>query len=138
MREKDIENEIAYLEEILKKVGAEADKIKKYVPKGARLRAFRHGKDYQYYMRRCGVRDNGEYIKRKDIKLVSMLAQLEYDEKLSGILQQLAETLRTVDEAGVGDAFEEALEQMIPGKRELVKPHYVSDEMYIRNWKEQE
>ena len=138
IREKEITSEICFLQDTLEKLHDETKHLRARIPEGASLRAARHRDGYQYFMRYRGKRDNGEYIKQKDVKLAARLAQLEYDEKLISLIEQSLGTLEMCNEALPDAVFTEALKQIIPGKRELIQPCYVSDEMYIRNWKEQE
>ena len=134
--EKNIKDEIDSLERYLEKVSYEIEKLRKELPEGARLRAFRHGDGYQYYLRKKGKDDNGEYIKQKDIKTAAMLAQLEYDEKLAEMLREAEDKLMRC--RGRAEVFEEASSRLAMGKSKLIKPHYVSDSCYVRSWKAQE
>ena len=135
--EKDLAKEISFLEEKRQKVKEELEAIRKSVPEGARLRAFRHNSGFQYYMRRLGERNNGEYIKNTDIRIAMMLSQLEYDENLSDKLQKAIEVLMACKESGMNISFETVLAQMSPGKQVLVTPHFISDKAFIKQWREQ-
>ncbi len=137
IRDKDIEKEISVLEEKLQKIKDELEEIRESVPKGTKLRAFRHNYGFQYYVRRLGERNNGKYIKSRDIKLALVLAQIEYDEKLSEKLQEKIEVLMLCKECGMNSFFETVLEQMSPGKQVLVHPHFTSDKDFINQWSQQ-
>lgn len=123
--------------EIIKKntedVLAELEIMKSTVDQSVMLRVIKHGGGYQYFQRRKGSETNGEYIRKKDINKAITLAQIEYDEKLLGTLLELKNAL----EECIANPFEKALEQIRPGKRELVQAHYISDEAYLKNWREQ-
>ncbi|MBR3308106.1 MAG: hypothetical protein IKI75_12750 [Lachnospiraceae bacterium] len=138
IREKEIDNEICFLQDNLEKLYDEIGHLRAKTPEGVRLRAVRHGDRFQYFMRHRGERNNGEYIKQKDVKLAAMLAQLEYDEKLISIIEQAVESLEMCKESLPDTVFNEVLRQIAPGKKELIQPCYVSDEIYIKSWKEQE
>ena len=73
LRRSDIENEIAFFEENLRRIRKELENLTDKVPKGARLRAARHCNGYQYFMRTESSDINGEYIKTKDRKLAKIL-----------------------------------------------------------------
>ena len=138
IREKDIITELDFLKVSLQRVHSELEKIKKSVPEGVRLRAVRHGKGYQYFMRRYGIGGNGEYISKKNIKTAVILAQIEYDEKLVVVLQEAIDALNRCKESGIDDVFEDTLSRMAPGKRVLVDRPYISDACFLKEWREQE
>ncbi|MBR6255905.1 MAG: hypothetical protein IKR23_00890 [Lachnospiraceae bacterium] len=138
IKEKDILSEINCLEKSLERISAEIEILKKEFPEGGRLRAVRHGKGHQFFLRRSGERSNGEYIKKKDIRKAEMLAQIEYDEKLVTVFQQAIESFKKCKAAGTDSIFEEVLQSMAPGKRELVVKPYISDQCYLENWMAQE
>ena len=58
----------------------EKEKALKAAPDGT-LRLCRHGDKVQYYHRTDAKDTNGVYLKEKDVKLVSKLAQKDYDRK---------------------------------------------------------
>lgn len=134
---KDIENEIEALEDQLRCITSEYEKLKKHVPDGTRLRAAKHRNSYQYFIKSPESNRNGEYVKKKDLKTASALTQLEYDLKLIEELHKRIEELKRF-QAAIVDPFDNALGRMVLGKRELVKPHYLSDEVYISRWLNQE
>jgi len=122
----------------IERVLAELEILKSDVEGSVRLRAIKHGNEYQYFQRRKGSETNGEYIRKKDVNKAITLAQIEYDERLFHALQEEKKTLEKYESAGNFNPFGTVLEQMSPGKRKLVKPHYVSDEDYLKKWREQE
>ncbi|MCR5249375.1 MAG: hypothetical protein K6E50_02070 [Lachnospiraceae bacterium] len=138
IKEKDILNEIIFLEKSMERITAEMEMLKKEFPEGGRLRAVKHGKGYQFFLRRSGERANGEYIKKKDIRKAEMLAQIEYDEKLVAVLQQAIEAFSKCKDSGIDDFSEEVLQRVAPGKRRLVDTIFVSDQCYLKNWMAQE
>lgn len=138
IREKDLISEIAFYEDNLQRARAELEKLSAEMPGGARLRVAARGKNYQYFMRMLGDRSSGEYIHKKDMKKAVSLAQIEYDEKLIMLLEKAVDALKDCREAVMDDIFGAALGRMTPGKRELIDQPYVSDELYVKSWKEQE
>ncbi|MBQ9233672.1 MAG: hypothetical protein IJ167_06520 [Lachnospiraceae bacterium] len=133
----DIINEIQFFEEKRQVVFNELEKLKEMVPEKARLRAVKNGNIYHYFIRKDGYSSNGEYIRKKDRKIAAILAQIEYDEKLLVILQNTLETYNKYKEVIIGDPFELALDKLSPGKRELVKIPFLSDDKYIVEWLKQ-
>ncbi len=126
-------DEIEIIKKNIEDVLAELEIMKSTVDQSVMLRVIKHGGGYQYFQRRKGSETNGEYIRKKDINKAITLAQIEYDEKLLGSLLELKNAL----EECIANPFETALEQIRPGKRELVQAHYISDEAYLKNWREQ-
>lgn len=137
IRYEDIIYEIQFFEEKMQAVLNELEKLKEMVPEKARLRAVKKGNIYHYFIRKDGYSSNGEYIRKKDRKIASILAQIEYDEKLSLILQNTLETLNKYKEIINGDPFELALDKLSLGKRELVRMPFLSDDKYIIEWMSQ-
>ena len=138
MDEREIMKEIDLLENGIEQVLSELESLKSKVPQSVMLRVIRHGSGYQYFQREKGPESNGEYIKKKEINKAITLAQIEYDERLLNSLQEAKKAFEEYESAGIMKPYDVALEQMTPGKRELVKPHHISDKSYIQNWKAQE
>jgi hypothetical protein len=133
-KEKDIRNEIEYLEDQLMSVSSELEKIHPLVPEGAGLRVIRRGEGYQYFIRHHGLKPSGDYIRKKDMRTAQVLAQIEYDRKLIRHLEQRIAELKKLCSFPY-DPFDHAFDQLVSGKRELIKPHRVSDEAFIQEWK---
>ncbi len=125
------------MEENLMGIATELEKLKMMVPEGAKLRSVKCGNYYQYFIRKAGKGSSGEYIRKEDRKTAEMLAQIEYDEKLSAILQKNLAAMVEYKSSSVEDPFTATLNKMSPGKIILVKPRYVSDELFITHWKNQ-
>ena len=138
IRNEDIGNEISFIESSLQNVSAELEKLKKSVPQNAKLRAARHRKGYQYFIKKQGGDDNGAYIKKDDKNIAVILAQIEYDEKLIVELKNALKTLVKFKTEWINNPFVTALNEMVPGKRILVKSPYIIDESYIINWQNQQ
>lgn len=134
----DLTNEIDHLNDCLEKTMSELERIKGMIPEGISLRVARHGKGYQYFARKKGRNTNGSYIKSSDRETAVLLAQMEYDERLMATLQKSISSLKDCKDLFRWNPFESALNQMVMGKRELVKMPYVSDDCYVMNWKNQE
>ena len=129
--------EIDMLDNSIEKVLEELEKLKCNLEYPAMLHVIRHGNGFQYYRRRNKSETNGEDIRKTDIRKAITLAQIEYDERLLDALQKAKHTLKKCKATGIINPFEIAMEGMSPGKKELINPHYISDESYIHNWKQQ-
>ena len=137
IRVKDITEEIRIIEEELNRISDEIIKLNKKAPQGARLRAAKHGKVYQYFLRTKDSGINGIYLKKDNVKTAAVLAQIEYDEHLAMILRRELDALMLIKESWVDSPYILAKNKMAVGKRELVSLPYVSDESYITNWRNQ-
>ncbi|MCR5500814.1 MAG: hypothetical protein K6F31_10525 [Acetatifactor sp.] len=138
MNEHEILREIGKLEDGIKQVLSELVMLRSAVPQDAVLRAARHGNGYQYFQRTKGSKDNGDYIRKKEMSKAITLAQIEYDERLLKSLQEAKRSFEKYNPTGITEVYEKALQQMSPGKRVLVTPHYISDKPYIEKWRAQE
>ncbi len=137
INERELIKEMTMLENSIERVQRELKTLKSTVEEPYMLRAVKHGNGYQYYLRKRGSDTNGRYIKKKEINKAVTLAQMEYDERL---LQALHEAKRTMEKcimSGLANPFETALAKMNPGKKELLDPHYISDEAFVETWREQ-
>lgn len=137
IKEKDIVDEIDFLNRSLNSAIAELSELKKKIPEGYRLSSIKHGNVYQYYQRKVGIKGNGVYINKKNIDKAMILAQIEYDEKLIVILKNNIETLTKLKTLWVDDPFDAAFNMMLDGKKLLVNSQYDSDELFIKKWKNQ-
>ncbi|MBR5347655.1 MAG: hypothetical protein IK125_00270 [Lachnospiraceae bacterium] len=113
------------------------EKITPLVPEGAGLRVIRRGGGYQYFMRHQGSKPTGDYIQKKNKEKAEVLAQIEYDRKLIKNIEQQIAGLKQLC-AFSSDPFDHTFDQMVSGKRELIRPHRLSDETYIREWKKKD
>ena len=85
----------------------------------------------------AGRKGNGVYLKKENMDLAIKLAQIEYDEKLIVILKNAIKSMAKFEAEWLDDPFEAATNKMIDGKKVLVNCHFVSDELYVSNWKSQ-
>ncbi|MCR5753681.1 MAG: hypothetical protein K6G30_02550 [Acetatifactor sp.] len=138
LSENELSCEIKVLEDSMQSVWTELEERKKLVQEGERLHVIKHAGGYQYYKRMRGSDTNGEYIRKKHIEVAETLAQIEYDEQLMKALKEAKEVLARYKDLGCEKLYEQVLETMSPGKRELVTIPHISDEDYLANWKKQE
>ena len=135
MRANELKNEIRCIESGLEKITHELKKLREQVPEGSRLHVIKHGKGYQYYLRISGSDTNGDYIKKHDRRLAAILAQIEYYEKLSLVLQKAIYDLKSFGAVFKENPYEYTLNELSPGIRELVNLPYISDDNFIIEWK---
>ena len=121
----------------LKKVIAEKTKALKNVPPGM-LRCSRCGNKVQYYQRMDAKDSNGKYIKASNQKLARALAQKDYDQR---VLHQAQQELKLVDrlkEHYLEKTPEDLYTSLHESRQNLVMPIELPDEMYAKDWQEQE
>ena len=135
---KQLEEELECYKRQFKRVTHELNVLEKKVPEGAKLRATQHGNVCQYFMRTEKSEKNGKYIRKKDIKLAEVLAQIEYDHNLITILQKTIQRMESLKKGWVENPYIAAEEKMSPGKREVIKIPYITDECFVQKWKSQE
>ena len=137
IKKQDIEYEIVFLQRYLNRTSDELNELKMKIPEGCKLSSIKHGNVYQYYKKEAGMNGNGIYIKRENMDMAKKLAQIEYDEKLIVELQKSIVSLERLEAKWLDDPFEVTLNKMISGKRVLVNCPFISDDLYISNWKSQ-
>lgn len=108
------------------------EKLKKIQEPG-RLR-IGHTKGYtQYYQCADGFGDRGKYLRKKDKKLISTLADKDYYKKIIQTAQSqkdwIEETLRKIPKEDLHEIYEGNSE-----RRKLISPYFLTDEEYIRKW----
>ncbi|SEQ07255.1 hypothetical protein SAMN02910289_01189 [Lachnospiraceae bacterium RM5] len=137
INENKLKQDIKMIEDSIKKVSHELEMLRSDETQSLRLRAIKHGNHYQYFQREKGSETNGKYIRKEEITRAIALAQIEYDERLLSSLQESKEVLEKCKSTGIASSFDSVLAGMTKGKRKLVKPHFISDEEYIKTWKAQ-
>lgn len=95
------------------------------------------GKNPQYYLyKKNEAGEHLDYIRKENRALAAALAQKSYDEQ---VLLYIYQKLNSVHE--LIDCYEmfdcnEIYDALLPARKELVKPIELSDEDFVREWKE--
>ena len=126
------------LEKTLKCIEEEMKKLQKQLPEGVRLRAAKHGKGYQYFIRSNPTEKTGKYIKKNDMKIAVALAQFEYYENLIAVLNDQIKRISELTAIWRDDPFAEVKAHLPPGKQQIVTMPYVSDKEYVSQWMSRE
>ena len=129
-----IEQEIKELKLIRENVEKRIQRLDKLAPSGGALRAVRHGRTTQFFIREKGDSSNGTYIKKDDRKKAEIMAQAEYERKLLHILSSEIEELESLVNIPKGNPYLTAIESVTELKRGLIHIPYVSDEEYLLEW----
>ena len=129
---------IAELKELNRLKALVLNSLKK-APSEGRLRSEMAQSKYpQYYLLLPGERDsypNGRYVRKKDINIAKAYCQKEYDRLfLSELIKQERQFKRIID-ADNQHNLNEIINMISPAKRLLVEPYVMTDEEFIKNWK---
>ncbi len=136
-RERDIIIKIQIMENAITEITKEMEMLKKIIPENKRLHVIKHRTGYQYYQRERGGDSNGTYIKKDDMDRAASLVQMEYDKKLLVALGDSLRLVKKLQTKKLRDPFQYILDRMAPGKKELVKQYYFTDEGFINKWRSQ-
>lgn len=98
-----------------------------------RLRISQKGKYTEYYHIKDDSNANGKYIPKKQRATAIQLAQKDYDSKITPLLEEEIETLKTYLNSALNiQAF---YSQMCPARQSLITPLTLTDEQYATQWK---
>jgi len=129
---------LSYLERqadlLLNMISAKQNFLKK-APAG-RLRLSRRKNQVQWFQVSKGAKIHGTYIPVEDRARASLLAQKEYDKKALPLLCRYLSALDKLISLTRENAFESLYLNMHPGRRDLVDPVYVPDEIWVERWQE--
>lgn len=146
--ESTLREEKYQLEEIME----EARKRLKTAPKGhLRIREWKGVVEY-YYNEVDSNRDNtsrynissnkvrssnnGRYMKKSEKRLAMRIAQRDYDARVVKNAEQRVKAINTFLDKYESTSLEELYQKINPYRRELISPMVISDEEYIKQWKE--
>lgn len=97
-----------------------------------RLRISQKGKYTEYYHIKDDSNANGKYIPKKQRATAIQLAQKDYDSKITPLLEEEIETLKTYLNSALNiQAF---YSQMCPARQSLITPLTLTDEQYATQW----
>lgn len=117
----------------LEKIVSMTDKRLKDVPQGS-LRLSKSNGKIQYYHCRPDTGKNGEYISKKNIKLIQKLAQRSYDEKISRLAKKRLAQIRKITKDYADDEIEKILLKEHYEKRKLIDPVEMPWEQQVEKW----
>ena len=97
-----------------------------------RLRVSSSNGSYQFYFNEDGCRER--YIDKSEMPFIKQLAQKEYDSSIIRTAISERTTLEALLNKYARGAVEDIYEKLIPARRALVKPIFIPDDEFIRNW----
>jgi len=87
---------------------------------------------YQYYLKEEGGRR--KYIRAADIEVARSLAQRDYDQAISKILQSFKRRLKQFVKLYDIDLIENEYSKLPEARRRLVRPVIIGEEEYVEEW----
>ncbi len=91
----------------------------------------------QYYWVHSGTDHIGKYIKQSNKELASQLANKDYAKQVCYAAEELKRELVQNSMAKKLDELEHLHEMLLPARRQLIEPFWMSDMEYVRLWEEQ-
>lgn len=126
-----LKEELKQLQNIIK----EANKRLQNVPNG-RLRVSnkKTHREYYYIENENNRKENGRYIKSKEIDLARKIAQRDYDSALVRCLSERKNSIEKFLKKYTHNSVNTVYDSTNVYRKELLETIYISDEEYIRQW----
>lgn len=105
----------------------------KNAPEGG-LRVSESAGRVQYYHRKKKNDTEGKYIRKSNIELAENLAQKDYDRIALRELNQELNKIEDLISYYETNPYEKLLHTINANRKRLIRPIYLTDEEYIRNW----
>ena len=124
------------LEEKLKEVEhyiAQTEKSLKKVPEGTLVLSKSNG-TVQYYHKTEHEQKKGEYISKKNSKLITSLAQKDYDLRFLKDMKEQKSKLCKAIQLLSSINFLKVYDELSETRKQLVDPHVLTDEEYVEQW----
>ena len=119
-------------QKLLKVIKKKEEELKK-APKGT-LWVSKYGKGYQYFYHTDNSKKKRKYLKKSEEKLINALAVKEYNHKVLECARKEYALLKKLNKIYENNTMENVYEKMSMGKRCLINPIWLPDDLYIENW----
>ncbi|WP_051200662.1 hypothetical protein [Butyrivibrio sp. XPD2002] len=129
----NIRKEFEKRENELNAVLTECDNRLKKMPEGKLKVITKKGKPY-YYFRKDGNDASGTYIRRKNLDKARKLAQRDYEIQVKKALSDEMMALSLYSKAMPEKTYEHVYDEMIYGRKILITPHFLPDEVFVEKW----
>lgn len=121
----------------IRKIKARVDKSLKKAPEGSLVVSSSHGCT-QFFHKTADSKNKGAYIAKTNKKLITALAQKDYDVLLKKEIEKqeklLVRLLKNLPERNLEDIYK----QVNPAKREFINPHMETEEQFVDEWLREE
>ena len=124
-----IKERAEYLEKLVK----DKTEALKSAPAGA-LRITHSKQSLHYYCRTDPKNTTGKYIKKEDVRLASLLAQKDYDQKVLALANKELTHIRRISKYPEQQKVEYVYDALSRERRKLVNPISLSDEDFVAEW----
>lgn len=133
LKTSDIDERIAFLQELLQRKKKEIQKA----PKGL-LNVARKENRIQYYFKSSSKDKVRKYLKKSQNSLIKALCQKDYDERIVDAAEkELSHLIKLQNDYKRGNC-EAIYQKLIPERRKWVEPIELSDEEFVAQWLEQD
>ena len=118
---------------MLQKLKAKVLKSLRKAPEGNLSTSVSNGVT-QYYLRTEKSQKKGTYIEKKNKKLITALAQKDYDQVLYKEIEKQEKQIEKILKLFPEDSIQYVYENYPEVKRKYVTPHFITDEQFARQW----
>ena len=129
---------------MLDKMIAKAENSLKRAPKGIVNVECNRGVD-QYFYKESPTERRGKYLTKDSRALAAALVQRDYDKAFLIVARtekrKLLQTAKYGGERNVSHLYANlsaVYEHSVKGRRKLIKPYFMPDEQFVKNWEEEE
>ena len=98
------------------------------------LRIQRHGKGYQYFLRKDPKDKNGIYIPASERKKALVLIQKGYDQQILAAAKKQAAVIDKFLKKYDPDVLKEVYNSLIEARKIIVEPVELPDDLYAKHW----
>ena len=133
MNKQLIVEELQQEEKKLNSIIRKAQKRLQKAPEGS-VRIVKHGKGYQFYLRKKPTDTSGKYMPASERKKAIALVQKKYDQRIVQAAEKQVRVIQRFLQGYEPDALKSAYTILSKIRREKVSPVELSDEEYIKEW----
>ncbi len=123
--------------DVLEKMAKKLEQKISVAPQGG-LRVLKRKNAFQYYWRKKPQDANGIYIPKSEIDKASKLAQRDYDQHVLNIVKQELSLISSYESLLKNESIEAAIDHFNDGRKRLIKPSSIPDNIYIDLWQSEE
>ena len=127
-----VKNLLGYVNSIREHIGDTGKRLQK-APAGT-LRISKSHNKFQYYHRKETDESCGTYLPRKEQAIAQKLAQKDYDERLLKVLEEQLKSIEQFLKTFDPKAPQKVYENLSNPRKALVKPEFITDEEYVKQW----
>ncbi|MCR4903384.1 MAG: hypothetical protein K6A23_11050 [Butyrivibrio sp.] len=131
-----IECELKQREEILNDVVKKCDRNLMKAPKG-QLKVQRRGEKIYYSVREDNSKSDLKYVRKTELATAREIAQRDYDMTVKKAATKELGAITSYNSHLPQQPFENIFENINPGRKILITPHFVPDDKYVEIWQDE-